>query len=291
MLQAEMLKFHKEISPVKKQERQTSLESQTEESKFVSTCIFILFVFLKILVCLVGLTACPAIVYCIEGSSNLFWQVAVISSIITLLLATMVVTLMCMKIKTVQRKVSEMLQSLKTLCSKCGPFRVFWDVLNSDFLKRNVHKVIYPTMLLFTSTLMSYIAYKIDNRILFYASLVLIGFISGIITTIMRDILRHPELLPYHSPCKIKMEYASPSSSVKKELEFEAHGDQDLTTTFHLLTPNTVLQRENPDSAQSSTATSVLPTYSSSIDHEEMGRTKLYHLPFDFGKFFRELRL
>lgn len=287
-LQAHLLKFHEEISPKKQEFNRKQLpQEDDEENKFLSICISVAFYFLKICVFLIGPALFPAVIYCIEGSSQLFWQVTAVSCIITLLLGMMVVTMICISAEKVQSRIKEMLKVIRNNLYNITPLRHLWDILTSDFMKMNIHKILYPVVLMFITGIVAYLTYTRQMWISFYASLVTSGFITGILSTILCDFLESPELLPFHSPCKIKMAVITPTPDVKRELVFKSRKDQILTPVSRFSETNET-SRTGGSHVAAQNVTSALPNYSSSICHGEKNQSSNgYQLPINFSNFFR----
>lgn len=289
-LQAHLLKFHEEISPKKQEFNKKQLPQEDEENKFLFICTSVAFYFLKICVLLIGPALCPAIVYYIEGCSQLFWQVTAVSCIVTLILGMMVVTTICISAEKVQSRIKEALNVIRNNLYNIKPLRHLWDILTSDFMQMNIHKVLYPVVLMFITGIVAYLTYIRQMWISFYASLVISGFITGILSTILCDFLASPELLPFHSPCKIKMAVITPTPNVKRELVFKSRKDKILTPVSRFSETN-----ETPKTGSShltaQNVTSALPNYSSSISHGEKNKSSNgYQLPINFSNFFRMLQ-
>lgn len=284
------MKFHEEISPKKQEFNIKQLPQEDEENKFLSICISVAFYFLKICVFLIGPALFPAIIYCIEGRSQLFWQVTAVSCIITLLLGMMIVTIICINAEKVQNRIKEVLKVIRNNLYNIKPLRHLWDVLTSDFMKMNIHKVLYPVVLMFIAGIIAYATYTRQIWLGFYASLVTAGFVTGILSTILCDFLASPELLPFHSPCKIKMAVITPTPKVKRELVFKSEKDQILTPVSRFSEPN-LTPRVGSSHVRAQNVTSVLPNYSASICHGEKNESSNgYQLPINFSNFFRMLQ-
>lgn len=276
-----MAKFQQEISPVKVRSQQNKLTP--DDSTFLSICICIAFSCLKVVVCLTGPTLFPAIIYCIEGNSQLFWQVTAVSCTISLLLVMMTITILCISLKKVQDKIREIFYTLNI----AQGLQVLYETLTSNFIKKGSFRLLYTLTLVFICALVSYISYTKKVWIVFYTSLVIIGFVLGILTSVLNDIFKSSELLPYHSPCKMKMALTAPSPE-DEEFEFKYYRS-DLKLPSSL----TISDIVGSPHFKIKNVSSTLPHYASSINHQKTGNmlTKsVNQLPINFSNFFRKLQ-
>lgn len=289
VLQAEMLNFHERISPAKSQRNQNEpalMLTYQEENRVLNTCISVLLAVLKISVCITGPTLFPTIVYCIEGSSQLFWHATVVSGIVAVLLTMMVASMLCTSVKRVQKGFDELLNSLGNILGRVAVLRYVYNATTSDFARRNANKVLYPLVVLFSTSLVTLVAYVKHWHFIFYGSLMLISFVSGVLSTVLVNLLKSPEMIPFHSPCKVQSIITTPSPHAKRELNYSSFKKpQDDSSSAQFSTPS--LSDTNYEYIETKSITAFLPNISPNIYQETLETTSYLQLPFNLS-FFRK---
>ncbi|XP_035219551.1 uncharacterized protein LOC118192657 [Stegodyphus dumicola] len=216
-LQTEMLEFSKRISPAKnEEERRVKDDScvQPDESKS-KLCQSTLSIF-KILICTTGSLLFPTAVYYIEGKTILFWQATAISCLIIFLLIFMLFSAIHCQVDRLKIYMKALLNT-KSSITKEQIFSIIVKVKQIEFCNNLTSNIVYIILLLGIIMFSSITAYKIDLLFIFYASLIIIGFIIGILTTKVQNSCTNE--LPLHSS-GIKLQVTKASPTAKRELKF-----------------------------------------------------------------------